>query len=491
VFKQVRIEVAGATKNQQTPWEASSLTGDFVFNLTVNVAPSATATGAPTDREALFWQSAQMSNRLDEYEEYLKQFPQGMFAGLARSRVAALKAQPQVAAAPAPSAVPSAVPAKPDIAVDPIDKEYVATQSARLREAPDVKSKQLATLKEGDTLLVLGKVKGQPWYQVERKGEAPAYVSAGLVEEAAAYKKRKEAETQQAMVAPTPAVPTPGVTPAPGRSFRDCPDCPEMVAIPAGSFTMGSPAGEAGRGNHEGPQHSVSVRGFALGKYEVTRGQFAAFVRETGYSAGGNCYGYTGDRWEESASRDWRSPGFSQSERDPVVCVSWDDAKAYAAWLSRKTGKSYRLPSEAEWEYAARAGSTAAWYWGEDASQACGYANVGDRAVKRQYSGWTLTVHECDDGQVNTAPVGSYRANGFGLHDMLGNVWEWTEDCWNKSYDGSPRDGSAWTSGDCNRRVLRGGSWGNPPRYVRSAYRGSATASNRSYIVGFRLARTN
>ena len=187
----------------------------------------------------------------------------------------------------------------------------------------------------------------------------------------------------------------------------------------------------------------------------------------------------------------WRTPGFNQADGHPVVCVSWEDAKAYVKWLSRETGERYRLLSESEWEYVARAGTGTSWYWGDGESGQCTHANGADRALKRRYGDWKWTVASCDDGRIHTAPVGSYAANGFGLHDVLGNAWEWVEDCWHESYAGAPKDGRAWTGGgDCGRRVLRGGSWGFEPWFLRSAYRSRYSAGIRYSLAGFRVART-
>ena len=267
-------------------------------------------------------------------------------------------------------------------------------------------------------------------------------------------------------------------------TFKDCDVCPEMVVIPAGQFMMGSPSDEEGRHVDEGPVHRVQVPSFALGKYEVTRGQFAAFVRATGYSAGGDCV----VGLSNMASKNWRDPNFSQTDRDPVVCVNWADAKAYVEWLGRETGERYRLPSESEWEYAARAGTTTARYWGNDPDAACTNANVGDRSAKHTFS--SLTMHNCRDGHVYTAPVGSFRANGFGLYDVLGNVWEWVEDCWIGSYVGALSNGDSWTTGDCYTRDLRGGSWYSLPERARAARRGSSRPALRGADFGFRVART-
>ncbi len=296
-----------------------------------------------------------------------------------------------------------------------------------------------------------------------------------------------------------------GVFPNRGAVFRDlradgseCPECPEMVIIPPGTFTMGSPESETTRegvpekyAKRERPQHRVTIpRAFALGRYEVTKAQFATFVRDSGHDAGGGCYFWNGSKWEQQSSKSWRDPGFQQTDRDPVTCVSWDDAKAYVGWLGKKTGKDYRLPSEGEWEYAARARTATARYWGDGRGEACANANVNDRTSK-SVNGFKWASFDCDDGYAGTAPVGSFRANAFGLHDMLGNLWEWGQDCWNESYSGAPTDGSAWTSGDCSRRVLRGGSWFDFPWIVRSAIRFRDRTTDRVDSFGFRISRTH
>jgi len=255
---------------------------------------------------------------------------------------------------------------------------------------------------------------------------------------------------------------------ADGETFRDCPECPEMVVVPAGEFNMGSPESENGRTSDEGPVHRVSVRQpFAIGKYEVTRGQYAEFVNATERKSDG-CWIYDGI-WKVDSARNWRSPGYSQTDEDPVACVSYEDAKAYNAWLSRETGHAYRLPSEAEWEYAARAGTTTRYHFGNDINSS--RANYGR-----------------DKGK--TVPVGRYPSNAFGLHDVHGNLWEWTEDCWNESYAGAPSNTNVWTAGNCRFRVLRGGSWDSVPRVVRSANRGGNNPEDPSDDNGFRVART-
>lgn len=277
--------------------------------------------------------------------------------------------------------------------------------------------------------------------------------------------------------------------PKAGKVFRDCPSCPEMVVIPSGSFDMGSPGSEAGRDKDEGPVHRVNVASFALGKSEITRGQFAAFVNETNYSTDDKCWTLEGGKYEEHSGRNWRELGYPQDDEHPVACVNWNDAKAYTEWVSSKTGKQYRLPTEAEWEYAARGNTSTARYWGGNPDEACGYANAADKTAQAQIHGApSWSVYNCTDGFAYTAPVGSFKANAFGLNDMLGNVWEWTEDSYHDSYNGAPADGSAW-QGDGAKRVLRGGSWNNAPRNVRAAIRNRYKPAIRFSSFGFRLAR--
>jgi formylglycine-generating enzyme required for sulfatase activity len=270
-----------------------------------------------------------------------------------------------------------------------------------------------------------------------------------------------------------------------------------MVVVPAGSFVMGSPEFESGRDADEGPQHLVSVRAFAIGRTHVTRGEFARFVSATGYAAGSDCYYWTG-RWlqdgglEALQGASWQNPGHVQTDRDPVVCVSHADAEAYVRWLSARTGRAYRLPSESEFEYAARAGTLAVRWWGDAQDGACASANARDDTFAERFAGTTRTAENmflCRDGYAATSPVGSFRPNPFGLYDMLGNAWQWTADCYHESYVGAPADGSAWTLGDCSSRVLRGGSWSDQPGEVRSACRYGYQPADRYDYVGFRVAR--
>jgi formylglycine-generating enzyme required for sulfatase activity len=270
------------------------------------------------------------------------------------------------------------------------------------------------------------------------------------------------------------------------REFRECADCPTMVGIPAGRFAMGSPASETGRFDAEGPQHYVTVKAFALGKYDVTTEEFLRFLRATGYQPA-PC--------NPILNETWRSPGHGLAyppydvipPRWPAVCLDWKDANAYIAWLNAKVHRErpsisnrvgpYRLPSEAEWEFAARAGTVTARWWGDALGN--GRANCNGCGSKWDYS--------------ELSSVDTFSPNAFGLYGMLGNAWQWTADCWHPSYVGAPTDGRAWRSGDCSKHVVRGGSWDNVPIFVRSAVRTGAMNDGKDYdystLTGFRLAR--
>ena len=284
-----------------------------------------------------------------------------------------------------------------------------------------------------------------------RRRQEEAEAEARRRAEAAAAEERRRAEEV--------------ATALPGFVFRDLlrsgGEGPAMVIVPSGRFEQGSPSYEGDRDADEGPVRTVQVQKVALGRYEVTRGEFRRFVEATGYQ-------------QDTGVCTWRDPGFSQGDDHPVVCVSWNDAKAHVEWLSRETGKGYRLPSESEQEYVIRAGTVTPWPWGSP-DAGCSVAN---------YRGG------CNDGHEYTSPVGSFRANAFGLYDTSGNVWEWSEDCHNSTYSGAPTDGRAWVSGDCTTRVLRGGSWYTETGLLRSAYRYGLLPANRLMPNGFRLART-
>lgn len=356
-----------------------------------------------------------------------------------------------------------------------------AQSEAILQPAPAEKAKQAEVRRAANTLAATKKAdeEAQAKRAVEESERQRLPMLKAEEDKGRAEEDRKRAEADSSR---------------PGREFRDCRDvCPELVVVPAGEFMMGSPPSEEGRDSAEGPVRKVSIqRPFAVAKYSVTRGEFAAFVQETSYRTEGGCFTRDRKEWKYNADKSWRSPGFTQDDRHPVVCVNWDDAKAYAHWLSAKTGKIYQLLSEGEREYAARGVTTATpqprYHFGNDAGDLCKYANGADQTTKKTFS--DSPVAPCEDGFVYTSPAGSFRPNAFGLYDMHGNVWNWTEDCRNESYHGAPIDASARTSGDCGYRVVRGGSWFSAPQVLRSANRDWDVSVYRYHNLGFRVGRT-
>ena len=236
----------------------------------------------------------------------------------------------------------------------------------------------------------------------------------------------------------------------------------------------------------EGPAHPVAITApIAFAPREVTIGEFQEFADESGPKTQG-CNVHDGEwRWRDDVN--WETLDDARTTMHPVGCVSWDDAVAYAAWLSKRTGQTYRLPSASEWEYAASAGASPATPLASDVGSACKQANIADQTAAQKYPGWS--VLDCNDRYVQSAPVGSFAANAYGLHDMIGNMFEWVQDCWSASYEGAPTDGSARLDGDCASRELRGGSWFTSPAYLRASYRNRFAHDYRSSSVGFRVVR--
>ncbi len=259
--------------------------------------------------------------------------------------------------------------------------------------------------------------------------------------------------------------------PAPGQVFKDCKDCPEMVVLPAGSFVMGSPEDELGRQEDEGPQHTVTfAKPFAMSRYTVTAGELDAWIKATGVVIA-NGDDRPGRLCEAS------KPRYTQGPRQPAVCVSYADVEGYAQWLSKSTGQHYRMVSEAEREYGARAGSTGAFPFPFD--------KPGEYQISQH-----ANTYGPADGYSYTAPVGSFPANAFGLYDMHGNVYEWVADCLHPNYQGAPSDGSAWTEGgNCEIAHMRGNDWGEAPVFSRSANRNDRYKRTRGDYLGFRVAR--
>jgi formylglycine-generating enzyme required for sulfatase activity len=282
-----------------------------------------------------------------------------------------------------------------------------------------------------------------------------------------------------------------------GDIIKECDVCPEIVVVPPGTFKMGWDGAEPVRPGeirrYEGPERMVTIaKPFGAGRFEITNEQFAAFVDATGYVPLEGCFLWDGWNAEFSKALGWRNPGYGRAPlpKEPVVCVNWNAAQAYVEWLSKKTGAVYRLLTEAEWEYAARAGEKSDYLWGSNDERACEYANVFDMSAKKRSPNAKLTVARCDDSHAQAAPVGSYKPNAFGLYDTSGNVWEWIHDCHVMPYPAdAPTDGSAVIDKICDRRGNKGGAWMTTVDRQRFTFRGRDPADQNSTAFGFRVAR--
>jgi formylglycine-generating enzyme required for sulfatase activity len=494
-----RLRGAVVVKAPQTPQysdirNAGHDGGDFIFTPrpeSAAVAKPAPAAPGATDRslERDFWNAIKDSNDPAMFEAHIKEFPDGFLTPLARVKLKELTdrqqatRRPEIAMTPPPALPPP--PKGPTI--EDMEAQFEVVANANIREQPTGNSKRLGYLEKGHAVLVTGKLVDANWYRIETAdggvgfvfGESirrppardvaapvpPAVASApavapppppvasppvALPPPAPAASSAPPAPTDaapQIATLPPPAAPKP---PQPrGESFRDCEACPEMVALAPGAFVMGSNDGDP----TEKPAHRVSIaRPFALGRYAVTTAQWRACV-----TAGGCSY----------------APKADVPDDAPIHNVSWEDAQAYVRWLTTLTGKPYRLPSEAEWEYAARGGTTTKYWWGDQ----IGVAKANCRGCGGPWE------------SARPAPVGSFPPNPFGLFDMNGGVAQWVADCWYPNHAGAPADGSA-RGGSCAHHVLRGGAWKNEPGYLRSSSRMDYDTGVRYLAHGFRIARS-
>jgi formylglycine-generating enzyme required for sulfatase activity len=499
----VRNDVMKETQRRQVPWEHSALTGRFYFNPAAQTGEAAKSTPPGRVSEAAeAWDRAKDATSIAVLESYIARFKDTFYAELARARIEDLKRQQVAAITPprtseltSPKQTEPAAPITPPKTseltspkqTEPAAKKR-AEDEARTKAEADAAEKKRAEDEARTKAEADAAAKKRAEDEARTKAEADAAAKKRAEDEArtkaeadAAAKKRAEdaarpyfndllkagAEPQRlAMLEQQPQdearkaaeaeaarkrCDVTGATAPAGCVFRDCQDCPEMVVIPAGSFTMGSGY------DHTTPLHTVKIaKSFAVGKFTVT------FVEWDACVASGGCK--------------YKPPALVRGTH-PVTSVSWNDVTMeYLPWLNRKTGNTYRLLTEAEWEYAARAGTTTTYSWGN---------NVGNNQANCRGCGskW--------DAQ-NTAPVGSFKPNAFGLFDMHGNVYQWVQDCWHNKYSQAPTDGSAWASSceDDSRRVLRGGTWLKPPWYMEAANRYWDTIAVRDPGNGFRVART-
>ena len=430
--------------------KASHAVGVLSVCLGLSGIGAATAGILPKDGEAQyeleFWESIKSSTHAEDYEAYLEAYPDGRFAPLARARAERYKdSSPQPAQTPAPS-------------VEDMDVYYIATTNANVRSQPTPRAERVGELDKGERVHVTGRVRDKNWYRIDLASGSSGFVFGELLREP--RKASPPAPQPQPKPEPKPAAaPTPAVAPPPvprptataAAGDKDCEACPELVVLQPGSFVMGDDRGD----RSERPAHRVSIGSpFAIGKYEVTLGQWNACVEAGSCRAISNTAGL--------------------SDNSPAKDLSWNDAQQYVRWLSKVTGHNYRLPSEAEWEYAARGGTSSRYWWGD--SMQSGKANCKG----------------CGGDWSNEAPanVDAFPANPFGLYGTSGGVWEWVADCWHKSYTGAPRDGSVWSESDCRENVIRGGSWRNDKTYAHSASRFTYDTGVRYILNGFRVAKS-
>ena len=470
LLTEVRRTVLASTGNVQRPWSNSSLSEAFYFVPSAS-PPAADSSGLAADApdpEAETWLQIRGTTDAGLLERYLDRYPNGRYRDAAEARLATLRQPFTVLVEPSEARV-RILNIEPrysagmklqagEYEVEASAEGYATkTETVVHGAAPTVH--RLALSRSGQPFTI----EAEPAHaRIRLVGRAEAY-RPGMLLASGPYRVEASAEGYETATETVAHGATPTLHrlalrkagPLAGEKFRDCPECPEMAVVPAGSFMMG------GRYGNERPVHEVTIGApFAVGVYEVTFAEWDACVRDGGCRGRGD--GYTASE-----------PGWGRGRR-PVINVGWDDAKRYVQWLSRKTGRAYRLLSESEWEYAARAGTETAYSWGDE---------IGVNRANCSGCG-----SQWDDDR--TAPVGSFDANAWGLHDMHGNVYEWVEDCWNDSYAGAPADGSAWLTRDCDERVLRGGSWYFKPSFLRAAFRYRFTTGFRDDIIGFRVART-
>lgn len=430
----------------------------WILCLSVGVSAIGTATAGilPKDGEAQyeleFWESIKNSTHAADYEAYLEAYPDGRFAPLAKARAARY-----AESSPAPAAPPA-------LHIEAVDSQFDAVSSANVRKEPSSRADRVGTLNSGERVHVTGRTEDLNWYRIELADGTIGFVYGSLLRESVATPTPPVPKPAPASIpAPAPApkqetpvakpVQPPAETPAMVQtgSTTDCDNCPEMVVVQPGSFTMGDAAGD----RSEKPAHRVTIRKpFAIGKYEVTLAQWNACVQANVCRAITDTSGL--------------------SDKSPARDISWVDAQRYVGWLSKLSGQTYRLPTEAEWEYAARAGTGSRYWWGEKMQP--------DKANCKGCGGeWN------NDTPAN---VDAFPANPFGIYGMNGGVWEWVEDCWHKSYAGAPSDGSAWPDSDCRENVIRGGSWRNDSTYAHSASRFTYDTAVRYVLNGFRVAKS-
>ncbi len=527
-IRRTRAAVVSQTSGRQVPWASSSMLKDYYFSPEVEAeGETITATPDATKFELNFWKIVKEGNTKQDFEAYLDRYPGGLFSDLARFNISKFDLADKVAEEAEQLAADKATQAAEQLAADKATQaaeQLAADKAAQAAEqlAADKAAQeaaQLASLSTNDTDKAFVEIKPNssqltvsvtpknaririmnivekytPGMTLDRSRSYDVYVTSPGYD---SYRDNITLDQDQqtlAIILNKRDSSTPIAAPVAA--------VPATVTVAGGSFNMGCSKGDTLCKSYEKPSHSVTVGSFAMTKTEITVSQFSAFVDATAYvtdaekNAGGNkgCFVWSNSggisrstaRWDWKANTSWRNPGYKQKGDFPVTCVSWSDAVAYADWLSEKTNKRFSLPTEAQWEFAARAGSTDRYLTSNKSSSLCNHANVADRSPSPSGSKWTKRV-ACTDNYWFSAPVSSFEPNGAGLYDMQGNVWEWVDDVWASSFKNTPSNGQANKDGDSKSRVLRGGAWDGDANLVRISNRSKATINNRAAMTGFRL----
>jgi formylglycine-generating enzyme required for sulfatase activity len=493
MFRRVASDVNAQTGGRQRPETYISLLSDYYLNQSDSIA----------------WDRIKDQDDVMALRDFVSKYPSSPRANFARSRLEAVerfakeredlsrraREDEQRKAAEAEEQRLAREAAARRETEERLHSEQLAAQRRREEEQKRQETVRLEAARQEAQRKQLAEQKSQEALreQEERKRIA-ALRPREEQERREALRQQRQTDPPSSQQAARPPAPVTDLSkPKPWEVVRDCPHCPELVVVSAGEFVMGSSKEDIDNGlgaTNEGPQHRVFIKHpVAVGRFEVTRDQFETFVRASGYKIGDRCYTLENNTPRERADRSFRNPGYAQSGVHPAVCVNWRDAKAYVEWLSQSTGKTYRLLSETEWEYVARAGSTLPYGFGKDATEVCKFANGADQSAKLAMLPTDYAYMNCTDSYPYTAPVGSFKANAIGLFDLLGNVWEWTEDCFYDDYLTAPSDGSARAGAGCQARAVRGGSWFSTGKSLRPAVRAKATDSARYDDVGFRVAR--
>ena len=537
-FGFVRDEVLKATRNRQEPFVYGSLGGGDVALVTAAPAPPQSPAAAdPSAAARSDYELALQINAASAWDSFISKYPSGFYPDLAIAQRDKLKAaateearlaaernaleQARIAEAERARLAAQAQAARDASAAAERAKEQIEEQAQQQAEAAEAakaaserealerqKATERRAIEEAKVLEAAKAADAAHAAAVPARNDEAGRITTAALEDGGIGRApgHEEARMSPGCSGNAPDAATLSARPAgplsqseecglkPRAAFKECENCPEMVLVPAGEFTMGSDRDDVDSGlaaANEEPQHKAVIeQPFAVGRFEVTRDQYAAFVKASGYSSGDRCYTFENNTPRERDNRSFLNPGFGQEGNHPAVCVSWVNAKAYVEWLSRTTGKPYRLLSETEYEYAARAGSASRYGFGNDPAELCKFANGADQSAKSAGLPADSPYMNCKDGYPFTAPVGSLTANAFGLHDLIGNVWEWTEDCYYGNYATASLGSAARTEAVCASRTVRGGDWFSTEASLRPATRANAKADAHHDDIGFRVART-